>query len=69
MAQPLHTQTSHSNVGAIPLQDLRNAIHPVRSNDPAVVSGPSRPASRMHDYVATDNGIATGYAPKPAPHA
>lgn len=67
MAQPLHTQSSRSNVGAIPLQDLRNAIHPVRSNDLAVIPGPSRPSSRMHDFVATDNGIATGFAPKPGP--
>lgn len=68
MDQLFPTQSGGSNVGAIPLQDLRNAILSMKGEDCAECDAPPppRPLSRMHDFVATDNCIATGFAPSRA---
>lgn len=68
MAHLYPTLSGSSNVGAIPLQDLRNAIRPVQNDDCAECDAPlpPRPLSRMHNFVATDNGIVNGFVPNSA---
>lgn len=52
--------TSHSRV--IPLVDLRNAARNAQPGqgtlDEGYAGGESRPGSRLHDLIVTDNGIA-----------
>lgn len=66
MAHLFPSQSGSSNVAAIPLQDLRDAIRPVQVDFCAECDAPPQPSSRLHDFVVTDDGIATGFAPKRA---
>lgn len=67
MAHLFPTQSGSSNVGAIPLQDLRTAIQNVQGEKCVGCDVPPPPRSLpLHDYVATDNGITGGFATKRA---
>lgn len=62
MAQPLQDHGGSSNAGAIPLADLRDAVRNIQGiggpRNEESAGGEPQPASRLHDFIATDNGIA-----------
>lgn len=61
MAHQFQDQGGPSNVDAIPLADLRNAVHNGQgtggSQNEQHTDRDTRRASRLHGFIATDTGI------------